>query len=66
VSLEVEHGDRHRALDTRSAPGHEQQNVRGARRHSGRDHPTGEWIDHAEEPHGNPLSEVTLIARPIV
>jgi hypothetical protein len=63
ASIEVEHPDRRRSLNTRPATPHDQEDVRGTRRHPGGDHPTGEWVGQAEEPCRDPFAEVGPRAR---
>src|SRR5215469_5956604 len=63
VSIEVQYRDRRFALNTRTAPAHNQEDVRCTRRHPGGDHPAGERVDCPEEAPCNPLAEVRLGAR---
>jgi hypothetical protein len=58
ASIEVEHPDRRRSLNAGPATPHDQENIRGTRRHPRGDHPAGEWVDQAEEPCRDPFAEV--------
>jgi hypothetical protein len=58
AAVELEHADRKRARLARPAASNRQENVWGTGRQPRHDKPLCQWVDQAEEPRGDALTEV--------